>query len=190
MDTLSTVWAALPDIAKVVAGIVALVGGLVAALSWAYKSGLRDTARKAQYERDRNALEKLYGPLVSLFVNVHLSASTSIRYPRIGQRVQHAIAVVTERRYIKGKISGFWYALFDKGVSEPAVEVEYGDSYPTAAIGKILKDQAHLAPPRLLQLYRIVAREDFEREMSGAHLELIDYIHDEHERLSKRLMAP
>jgi len=189
IPSISSIWGALPEIAKVAGASITALAVLVGVFRWTYNKGVKDGQRKVMYARDREALEKLYAPLVALLIGVHVSSATSVMYSTIDRRFKHAVEIFRERTYLKSKIKGFWHALFDRGVSEPSVGVEYGDSFPTSKIGETIKRSTHLASPILLALYKNAARDEIEGDaMSAAHLKLLDHIYNEHERLTNRLM--
>jgi hypothetical protein len=88
-----------------------------------------------------------------------------------------------------------WQALYDKGVSEPLVGIEYGPSFPISQIGEIIKKQAHLAPPELIDLYHQTVKKEYEcggtpapdDQLSACHLELAEHIFKQHERFTNRV---
>lgn len=183
----------LTDIATIIGSVLAVATLLAGTYKWAHAKGIKEGRAQVSYSRDLESLQRLYAPLVSLFFNVHISSCTLTEYPTLRQRVKHAISVFQERRFLKSKLKGSFHALFDKGVSEPSVGVDYGSRFPTAKIEELLRQQTHLAQPVLIDRYRSMAREEYERggmsedKLSACHLELVDHVFAEHERLANRI---
>ncbi|HOI50895.1 MAG TPA: hypothetical protein PLN02_00830 [Azonexus sp.] len=183
------------DIATIAATVLAVVPLVAGTYKFAHAKGVKEGRRELNYARELEALQHLYAPLVSLFLDVHISSCTLTRYPTFRQRLKHAIAIFRERRYLKFKLKHAFQALFDKGTSEPSVGVDYGPGFPLSKIGGILKHQTHLAPGELISLYRTMSRDEYERigasedELFACHLEFLDHIFDEHRRLSERVRS-
>lgn len=183
----------LMEIATIAGKVLALIGSIIAAYKWTYKKGVKEGRRNLTYSRDCQTLEHLYAPLVSLLLDVHMSTCTLTRYGTFSQRFKHAREIFQERRYLKSKVKGSFTALFDKGVSEPSVGIDYGPGFPITQIRDVLKKQAHLAPPELITLYQRTSREKYERGgmsddlLSAYHLELAEHIFNQHERFTNRV---
>ena len=185
------------EIATIAGKVLALVGGITAALyklyKWAYEKGVKEGRRDLTYSRDCQILEHLYAPLISLLLDIHMSSCTLIRYRTFWQRLKHAKEIFQERRYLKSKMKGSFQAIFDRGVSKPSVGIEYGPSFPISQIGDIIKKQAHLAPPELINLYHQTVGEKYERGgtsddlLSAYHLELTEHIFNQHERFTNQV---
>ncbi|MBS1227200.1 MAG: hypothetical protein H6R17_477 [Proteobacteria bacterium] len=178
---------------KVFALIGSVVGAIIGAYKWAYRKGLKEGRRDLTYSRDCQSLEHLYAPLLSLLLDIHISSCTLTKYGTFQQRFDHAVAIFKERRYVKSKMKGGFAALFDHGVSEPSVGIDYGPGFPISEIGEVIKKQAHLAPPELIVLYQRTSREEYERggmaddELTAYHLELAEHIFNQHELLTNRV---
>jgi hypothetical protein len=183
----------LTDIATIIGSILTFVTLLAGTYKWAHAKGFKEGRGQVSYARDLDSLQHLYAPLVSLFLDVHISACTLTKYPTFSQRFKHAVSVFQERRFLKSKLKRAFLALFDKGVSEPSVGTDYGSRFPTGKIEELLKRQTHLAQPALIRLYRSMSREEYERggmsedELSACHLEFVDHVFAEHERLANRI---
>lgn len=178
---------------KFFALIGSVVGAAIAAYKWVYRKGLKEGRRDLTYSRDCQTLEQLYAPLLSLLLDIHISSCILTRYGTFGQRLEHAIGIFVERRYVKSRIKGAWVALFDRGVSDPTVGIDYGPGFPISRIGDIIKAKAHLAPPELIALYQRAFREEYERggiaddELTTYHLELAKHIFNQHEFFTNRI---
>ncbi|SRR6266571_5824356 len=183
------------DIATILGTGLTVAGLIAGTYKWAHTKGMKAGREKLSYARESEALEHLYAPLVSLFLDVHISSCTLTRYPTFHQRFEHALAILQERRFIKSKLKYSFLALFDKGISKPSVGIDYGPGFPTRKIGDIIKQQTHLAPLELINIYRAMSREEYEcyelseDELSACHLEFIEHVFSEHERLSKRVRS-
>jgi len=183
----------LMEIATIAGKVLALCGSIAAAYKWVYRKGVKEGRRDLTYSRDCQILENLYAPLVSLLLDVHMSSCTLTRYGTFRQRLKHAKEIFQERRYLKSKLKGSFRALFDRGVSEPSVGIDYGPSFPISQIWEVIKKQTHLAPPELITLYQRTSREKYERGgisddlLSAYHLELAEHIFKQHERFTNRV---
>lgn len=185
----------LTDIATILGTVVTSAGLLAGMYKWAHSKGEKEGREKLSYARELETLQHLYAPLLSLLLDLHISSCTVTRYPTFRQRFQHAFEVLQERRFFKSKLKSCFLALFDKGISEPSVGIDHGSGFPTSEVGNIIKRQTHLAPPKLVALYRIMSREEYESyglsedELSACHLEFVEHVFSEHERLSKRVRS-
>jgi hypothetical protein len=185
----------ITDTASIIATVFAVAGALAGTYKFAYAKGVKEARRDLNYTRELEMLQHLYAPLVSQFLDVHISSCTFTRYPTFRQRLRHALADYREKRFLKSRLKHAFRALFDKGVSEPTVGVEYGKGFPTMEIEMLLKRQAHLVPPDLISLYQRMTRDVYERgglsedELLPCHLDFVDHVFAEHKRLDRRVRS-
>ncbi|KQN26377.1 hypothetical protein ASE86_09690 [Sphingomonas sp. Leaf33] len=146
----------------------------------------------ARRERQRNLastrLTKLYRPMLALFSDQHLTASSAILAPYVRNRVSNAWEAVRQRRGVIRKAGAAWRALGDKCISTSA-EMEYGGIFPLDQIKALVRVSADCADGTLLNLLRQADRSHYEdqpqhSEVTDAEYALAQHIFAEHERLS------
>jgi len=144
--------------------------------------------RRVAAQRDRPKLLQLYRPLVSLFLTRHITA-TSRMSPPFSYRVQDAWTELTAHRRWNIKLKRALRKLFQREISTSA-EIEYGGDFPLTQILALTRCCQQHVDTRLLNLVRWADRsryENFGAGLTDEELALFEYIHSEHERLSRKL---
>ena len=149
------------------------------------------TARRVRrLASDRERLKQLYRPLAALFLTRHVTTSTGIAAPHFRHRWANAVDELRAYRRRSVGVKRAWRALFDRHSSTSA-EVEYGGGFPMGDILKLVQQRATDADPRLLQLVRRADRSRYEDPatclLTDEELALFEYIHGEHERLTRQV---
>lgn len=133
-------------------------------------------------------LTKLYRPMLALFSDQHLTASSAILAPYFRNRVSNAWEALRQRRGVIRKAGAAWRALGDKRISTSA-EMEYGGIFPLDQIKALVRASPDCADGTLLNLLRQADRSQYEdqpqhSEVTDAEYALAEHIFAEHERLS------
>ena len=143
----------------------------------------RDRATKA-----RERLMKVYRPIHALFLDRHVTSSSAILAPRIGDRLRNARKKLRGQRYSLRRLELASRALGDRGVLTSA-EVEYGGEFPLHEIKGIALANLEQADERLLSLIRRADRSRYEEPgqsvLTDEEFALFNHIHAEHKRLSR-----
>lgn len=144
--------------------------------------------RARRRELASTRLIKLYRPMLALFSERHLTASSAILAPRLKDRVSNALSVLRARRKTVRKVKAAWRALGDRQISTSA-EMEYGSAFPPEDIKSILRETADCADAELFHLIRRADRSRYEEQPDGAAVTddeyaLAEHIFAEHERLT------
>ena len=144
--------------------------------------------RERRRERASTRLTKLYRPMLALFSDQHLTASSAILAPYVRNRVSNAWAALRQRRGVIRKAGASWRALGDKRISTSA-EMEYGGTFPLDQIKALVCASPDCADGTLLNLLRQADRSRYEdqpqhSEVTDAEYALAQHIFAEHKRLS------
>lgn len=163
----------MADIWTALGSVASLLGRLIP------KSNKRELAR----------FERIYAPMLSLFLTRHITTSSSIMAPYLGQRLRNARDLFAKHRYIRAL-----KAVFDKQTTEPTAEIEYGGSFPLAHIHKIVKGNEMYCDEKLLNLIARADRSRYE-DMPGDsdvtldELALFQHIAKQHHALTKKYVG-
>jgi hypothetical protein len=141
---------------SILGAVVTLGGSCGAAYGLGRRAGRTEALKSIRAERHRQRLERLYAPLRALLIDVHLTTATLIKYPSVGARLRHAWRM----RKLQG-VRQAMRALADKG-SSSSHEVEYGGDFPLQEIADIVKANAEVADPELMQLVQRARRARYE----------------------------
>ena len=163
---MAEIWTALGSIAS-------LLGRLIP------KSNKRELAR----------FERIYAPMYSLFLTRHITTSSSIMAPYLGQRLRKARDLFAKRRYLRALM-----AVFDKQKTEPVAEIEYGGSFPLGQIHRIVKGSEMYCDENLLHLIARADRSRYEDmagdgDVTSDELALFQHIAKQHHTLSKKFIG-
>lgn len=144
--------------------------------------------RAKQRELASTRLTKLYRPMLALFSERHLTASSAILAPYLKNRLSNAFSVLRTRRGPVRKVSVAWRALGDRKISTSA-EMEYGGAFPLEEIKSILRATADCADAELINLIRRADRSRYEDQPDGTEVTddeyaLAEHIFAEHDRLT------
>ena len=150
---------------------------------------LADRLRVRQINRAR-AFVSIYAPAYALFLTRHVTTATLSGAPRLSQRWENAKEAFAGARGIRRRSKRFCRALFDKRISEPSGEVEFGGDFPLDQINEIVRRNSILADEKLLELVRIANRAQYEDQPSpgalrDADIKLLEYIADQYVRCKK-----
>lgn len=146
------------------------------------------TTRSRRRELASTRLAKLYRPMLALFSDRHLTASSAILAPYLKNRVANALDALRTRRGPIRKFSGAWRALGDRKVSTSA-EMEYGGAFPLEEIKSIMRDAPDCADAELMNRIRRADRSRYEDQPDGTEVTedeyaLAEHIFAEHDRLT------
>ncbi|RAH95648.1 hypothetical protein DLJ53_34220 [Acuticoccus sediminis] len=144
--------------------------------------------RARQRELASARLNKLYQPMVALFIERHLTASSAILAPYLKNRIGNAFDAFRNGRGPFRKVSGAWRALGDRRVSTFA-GMEYGGEFPLEEIKSIMRGATDFADIQLINCIRRADRSRYEEEHLGTEVtedeySLAEYIFSEHARLT------
>lgn len=144
--------------------------------------------RSRQRELASTRLTQLYRPMLALFSERHLTASSAILAPHLRNRVANALSALRTRRGPVRKVSGAWRALSDRKVSTSA-EMEYGGAFPLERIKSIMRGATDCADAELMNRIRRADRSHYEDQPDGNEVTddeyaLAEHIFAEHDRLT------
>lgn len=144
--------------------------------------------RTRQRELATARLTKLYRPMLALFSDRHLTASSAIHAPYLKDRVANALEILRSRRGLVRKVSGAWRALGDRRVSTSA-EMEYGGAFPLEEVKSIMRGATDCADAELINLIRRADRSHYEDqpddgEVTEDEYALAEHSFAEHDRLT------
>lgn len=151
-------------------------------------TSIASARRERQRDLATTRLTKLYSPMLALFSDQHLTASTAILAPHLRNRVSNAWEALRQRRGVIRKAGAAWQALGDKRTSTSA-EMEYGGTFPLDQIKALVRASPGCADGTLLNLLRQADRSHYEdqpqhSEVTDAEYALAQHISAEHKRLS------
>lgn len=177
-----------PIVALLLAVCTSIIGSFFAGM----KFGAVQTRRKLLSDREEKRFSELYAVLWALFLDRHVEGSSINLAPYFRDRLNNAQTILTERKFSWRTLRRAARALFDKRVSS-SYEMAFG-TFPTSQILTLLRGREHLADSKLLSLVKAADLASIEARDGhvGLHPEeirLLDHIHDEYQRLSKRLRA-
>lgn len=182
--------AGLPPTARAMTPLAA-TGLLIVALcgSLARASSVWTSARSREAVHGRAQLLNIYRPIMTLFLDRHVTVSCAIGAPRLADRVRNAVGVMRARRRSAFALGPAIRALGDRRVSSRS-EVEFGGEFPLGEITAIAKGHPAEADPQLL---RLLGRADRARcetpvrpgQMTDEDLALYEFVQSRHDRLSR-----
>lgn len=143
--------------------------------------------RQLARARDLDRLEKLYRPLISLFLNRHLTTSTGIAAPRLSHRLANAWDELGAYRRRRTGVKRAWRALFDRQESTSA-EVEFGGDFPLSEIVSLVRENSIHASRELNLLVRRANRSRYEEPglslLTDEEVHLFQHIDRKYRQLS------
>lgn len=146
-------------------------------------------AKRTRHRELANArLNHLYRPMLALFSERHLTASSAILAPYLRNRVGNAFGAFRSRRGSFRKFLGAWRALGDRKISTSA-EMEYGGAFPLEEIKSFMRGAPECADAELINRIRRADRSRYEEQPEGTEVTqdeyaLAEHIFAEHNRLT------
>ena len=140
--------------------------GIYGGYRWSFNKGYRAAKDKILENHYRQQYRKIYAPLRSLFLDIQITSSSSMRFPYLSQRLKRAFRLAR-----LGKFKKSTAAIVDRGISAPSAEIEFGGGFPLGQIKKTLISHPSLANPEIMDLYQLVDRAQYESQMRGRSYE-------------------
>ncbi|MFC0776863.1 hypothetical protein [Flavobacterium sp. HJSW_4] len=179
---------------EIIVGMITILSTLVGTHIWAYKYGLKQSARDFKLKSIENKYVLIYAPLRKLLLNKHLATGIAILYPRFSQRFKRAKPYFISFNFKEGHKK-----LFDKYGNKPVTEIEYGGSFPLVEMQEIIQDNIMWADKKLVGLLQDADRSGYEQYYSQGHKDdtllteeenqLCDYIFDQYDKLNKKFIS-
>jgi hypothetical protein len=178
------------DIWTAVGSLAAILTMAAAVAAFSYALGFRSGRSLMMNERARRSLNKIYAPLVALFLEVHPTTSTIAgRWAH----VQIALSRRPRRRSFMSRVRSLLRAVGPPYGVEHKIhaEIEYGGNFPLGKITGLVTARAHHADLRLILLINRANRSQHEREsndlLTDEEWALYLYIDKQHRKLCKKL---
>lgn len=171
-----------------VSALASLVAFWFLAYKLGYKRGKKLSIKSNDAGAEQELFNKVYAPLRKLLIDTHITSGRVIMYPYFRTRLKRAYPYLRQ-----GALKKFFKAISDKGISKEAFDVEFGH-FPLQSIEKIIKDNIEWCDAKIVSLLQSALRAKYEtyyREVDNLNeedIKLIDHIHDEYNRLNKKLV--